>query len=192
MTVDKGMCSQYHVQLPLYSNTHRGCMILTPELKEIIQYLHTKDHYAVFAGFCAFLLTGVEPSFDIDVFVLSADTVKQITEDFIKKGWRIQYTADGMGTVKKNDTTFDIIYSKPAKIFLCNRIQVSFKGYRLFVITPEALFLTKMNQLTSLKRTEEKTKRDRDVIHILRQKIDVEKLRTLLQTVDDSFWTKGV
>lgn len=167
-------------------------MILTPELKEIIQYLHTKDHYAVFAGFCAFLLTGVEPSFDIDIFVLSDNTVRQITEDFLKKGWRKQYTNDFMSTVKKNDTTFDIIYSKTAKIFLSGRIQVSFKGYRLFVITPEALFLTKMNQLASLKRTEEKTKRDRDVIHILRQKIDVEKLKNLLQTVDDSFWTNSI
>ncbi len=169
-------------------------MSITPEMDEVLQYLHGKDTYALFAGFCAFLLTGVEPSPDIDVFVLSGEDVKQITDDFLKKGWRkIRYTTDDifMSTVKKNNTTFDVIFSKTAKIFLSNRIQVSFKGIQLFVIAPEALFITKMNQITSRQRSDEKTKRDREVIHILRKMIDVKTLKKLLQNVDDSFWTKG-
>lgn len=169
-------------------------MSITPEMEEILQYLRNKDNYALFAGFCAFLLTGVEPSPDIDVFVLSGEDVKQITDDFLEKGWRkIRYTTDDifMSTVEKNGTTLDVVFSEPAKIFLSDKIRVFFKGNQLFVITPEALLLTKMNQITSPERSDEKTKRDRAVIHILRKKIDVKNLRRLLLCLEDSFWTKG-
>ena len=170
-------------------------MSITPEMEEILQYLHTKDNYALFAGFAAYLHTGVEPSPDIDVFVSSHTDVKKITEDFIKKGWnQFDFKTNDffMSTVKKNETTFDIIFSEPAqKVLLPCRIVVSFQDNPLYTISAEALLLTKMNQLTSLKRSDEKTKRDREVIHVLREKIDVQKLRKLLQTLEDSFWTKG-
>jgi hypothetical protein len=169
-------------------------MSITPEMEEVLQYLQKKDSYALFAGFAAFLLTGVEPSPDIDVFVVSEKDVNQITDDFLKKGWRkMRYITDDifLSTVEKNNTTFDIIFSKTAKIFLQDRIQIHFKSIRVFVISPEALFLTKMNQVASPERSDEKTKRDREVIHILRKTIDVKALKKLLQNVDYSFWTKG-
>jgi hypothetical protein len=169
-------------------------MSITPEMEEVLQYLQKKDSYALFAGFAAFLLTGVEPSPDIDVFVVSEKDVSQITDDFLKKGWRkIRYITDKifLSTVEKNNTTFDIILSKTAKIFLRDRIQIPFKSIHVFVISPEALFLTKMNQVASPERSDEKTQRDREVINILRKTIDVKALKKLLQNVDDSFWTKG-
>jgi hypothetical protein len=169
-------------------------MSITPEMEEVLQYLQKKDNYALFAGFCAFLLTDVEPSPDIDIFVVSEKDVNQITDDFLKKGWRkIRYITNDifLSTLEKNNTTFDIIFSKTAKIYLRDRIQVPFKNIHVFVISPEALFLTKMNQVASPERSDEKTKRDREVIHILRKTIDVKALKKLLQNVDDSFWTKG-
>ncbi len=165
-------------------------------MQEILDYLQTKEDYALFAGFAAFLHTGVEPSPDIDVFFSSAAAVKASTDDFTTKGWnriRTGYTDDYfMNTVEKNGTTFDIIYSAPAKeVLLPHKVRVRFKGTYLYTISVEALLLTKMNQLTSLERSDYKTKRDREVIHILRQKIDVQELRELLKDVKDSFWVKG-
>lgn len=167
-------------------------MTLTPEMEEILQYLCTKDDYALFAGFAAYLHTGVEPSPDIDVFVSSYNDVKKVTEDFIKKGWTLKRTNDFMSTVEKNGTTFDIIFSENAqKVFLPSKVMVSFQGNPLYTTNVEALLVTKMNQVASPKRSEEKTKRDREVIRVLQKKIDVQKLRKLFQTLEDSFWTEG-
>lgn len=167
-------------------------MSITPEMEEILQYLDGKDNYALFAGFAAFLHTGVEPSPDIDIFVSSLNDLRKITEDFIEKGWMLQCADRFMSTVRKRDTTFDIIFSEPAeKALLPCKVAISFEDKELFSITPEALLLTKMDQITSLERSDEKTKRDRKVIHILRQKIDVKTLKKLLQNLEDSFWTEG-
>jgi hypothetical protein len=169
-------------------------MNITEEMKEILRYLNNKDNYALFAGFAAFLCTGIESSPDIDIFVLSYDDVKKITEDFISSGWdHIQFKTDkiSMSTVKKNKTTFDIIFSQSAKKFFPSRIVVSLDGKKLFCISLEALLLTKLNQLAAIERSEEKTKRDRSVIRVLREKIDVTKLNELLHDLEDSFWTEG-
>lgn len=164
-------------------------------MQEILEYLHTKKNYALFAGFAAFLHTGVEPSPDIDVFVSSIDDVKNITGDFTQKGWtHMQRTTNTyfMDTVEKNNTTFDIIFSKSAKeVFLPRRVKIYFEDKCLYSISVEALFLTKMNQVASQKRSDCKTKRDREVIHILRKKINVQSLREILEDLKDSFWTEG-
>lgn len=170
---------------------HWDLLTITPEMEEIIHYLHNKDNYALFAGFAAFLLTGIEPSFDVDIFVSSCNDVKKIVNDFVKKRWTLQYSTDFMSTFEKNNTTFDIIFSETAKkAFLPGKVQVYVEGSSLYIISPEALLLTKLNQVFSLQRSAEKTKRDRKVIHILRQRIDVRELRMILQNIDDTFWTE--
>jgi hypothetical protein len=169
-------------------------MNITEEMKEILQYLSNKDNYALFAGFAAFLCTGIESSADIDILVSSYGDIKKITEDFISSGWdHIQFRTDkiSMSTVKKNKTTFDIIFSQFARKLFPSRIVVSFDGKKLFCISLEALLLTKLNQLAAIERSEEKTRRDRLVIRVLRKKIDVRKMRELLQNLEDSFWTEG-
>ena len=167
-------------------------MVVTSEMEEILLYLHSKDGYALFAGFAAFLHGGVEPSMDIDIFVSSPHDVKEITEDFIRKGWTLSNSQDFFNTVEKNNTTFDIIYSELAKkAFLPCALVIPYKDLYLSVITAEALFLTKMAQVSFLQRSPEKTARDRKIIHILRQKIDCKKVKELLLNMDDSFWIKG-
>ena len=167
-------------------------MDITSEMEEILHYLHRKDDYALFAGFAAYLHTGVEPSPDIDIFVSSLSNVKEITEDFIKKGWTVLHSHDFFSTLEKNGTTFDIFFSKIAeRAFLPCSIVIPYKDLSLSVISAEALFITKMAQVASLERSAEKTARDRRVIHILRQKIDGKKVKELFQNIDDSFWTEG-
>ena len=170
-------------------------MTLTSEMQEILEYLHTKKNYALFAGFAAFLHTGVEPSPDIDVFVSSVDDVKDIADDFTQKGWTpIQHTTNTyfMDTVEKNNTTFDILFSKSAKeVFFPQRVKIYFEDKCLYSISVEALLLTKMNQVASRERSDCKTKRDREVIHMLRKKINVQNLREMLEDLEDSFWTEG-
>ena len=167
-------------------------MDITSEMGEILRYLHKKDDYALFAGFTAYLHTGAEPSPDIDIFVSSLNDVKEITEDFISKGWIVLHLCDSFSTLEKNGATFDIIFSKTAeRAFLPCAIKVPFKDLSLSVISAEALFLTKMAQVASLERSPEKTARDRRVIHILRQKIDGKKVKELFQNIDDSFCIEG-
>ena len=61
----------------------------------------------------------------------------------------------------------------------------------LIVISPEALFITKMNsQIASPNRTEEKRKKDSEVINELRKKIDIEKLKELVSKLKPEFWTE--
>jgi hypothetical protein len=170
-------------------------MPITAEMEETLSYLSGKEDYALFAGFAAFLYTGVEPSPDIDILVDQPESVRKIIGDFIQKGWeKTRYFGEQfvMGTVKSGDTTLDICFSQPGRtIFFPQRVTVYYKGAPLLVITPEALLLTKMNQLTSPERTDAKTARDRQVIEILREKIDVSRLRELVNSLEDTFWTKG-
>ncbi|MBU7017107.1 MAG: hypothetical protein HXS44_06325 [Theionarchaea archaeon] len=167
-------------------------MVITSEMEEILFYLHRKDNYALFAGFAAFLHGGVEPSMDLDIFVSSPHDVKEITEDFIKKGWTLSNSHNFFSTVEKNNTTFDIIYSESAKkAFLPCALVIPYKDLLLSVISAEALFLTKMAQVSALQRSPEKTARDRKIIYILRQRIDSKKVKELLLNMDDSLWIEG-
>lgn len=169
-------------------------MTFTPEMQEIIDYLQDKDNYACFGGLAAFLYTGIECSADIDVFVDSIENVKAIAKDFIDKGWKeIARKTDRdyyiIITVEKNNTTFDIYYSKlSSECFLPDKVELEQDGKKAWAINAEALLLTKINQLTSLKRTEEKTLRDRKVIHLLREKIEPQKVKDLLQKIPYVFW----
>ncbi|MEM4271869.1 MAG: DUF6036 family nucleotidyltransferase [Candidatus Pacearchaeota archaeon] len=172
-------------------------MKLAKEMKEILDFINNRKDCVIFAGFAAYLQTGVRASKDIDVFVPSMDAVKKIAKYFSDKGWKQTGLKTDKklfmaSTLKKRNVTFDVIFSKSAKeILMPLRIKIQFNKYTLYSISPESLFLTKMSQLTSPKRTDNKTKRDRQVIARLRKKINLAKLRKLLQKMKDVFWTQG-
>ena len=66
------------------------------EMKEIIEYLNTRDSYVIFAGFAAYLQAGLDSSDDIDIFV-APEEISKIAEEFEKKGWTIAKTAERDG-----------------------------------------------------------------------------------------------
>lgn len=165
-------------------------------MQEILDYLHDKENYALFAGFAAFIHTGIEPSPDIDIFVHSREDIETIIEDFTQNGWKnIKYEKSVLftsATLEKNSTTFDLIFSASSREpLLSSKVKVQFQERNLYTISCEALLLTKMAQITSFDRSPQKTERDRKVIHILRKKIKVETVRELLQNLSDTFWTEG-
>jgi len=95
-------------------------------------------------------------------------------------------------TLEKNKTTLDICFSEKCKeLFLPEKVIIKFEDKTLYAINPEALFFTKLNQLTYQDRTENKTKRDREVISILRKKINVNKLKKLIEKTSEDFWITG-
>ena len=63
-------------------------MNLTSEMNELIKFLSKRDDYVIFAGFGAFLHTGVECSKDIDIFVSSFESVKKIAKLLKEKNWK--------------------------------------------------------------------------------------------------------
>lgn len=169
-------------------------MVFNKEMQEIVTFLAKQKKYAIFAGFAAYLHTGIEPSADIDVFMSQKDVVRT-AKTFVKKGWteikrRLSQEVIVI-TVVKNNTTFDIITVPQKSPYFKTRVTCAFRGKKLQVISSEALLITKMNQLTWESRTDVKTKRDRKVIALLRKKINVKKMRALLPHLSDHFWTKG-
>ncbi len=171
--------------------------MITKEMRELMGYLARIDGYVIFAGFAGFLQTGVEASEDIDIFTKSIADIAPIAEDFVSKGWKLtREENDGdrwaMKTVEKNGTTFDICCNTNASRVLVPRaVEVEFEGYKLKVLSPESLLVSKMAQLTGLHRSPEKTLRDRKVLEIIRKRVDPEEARKLTNEMSDEFWTKG-
>jgi len=172
-------------------------MVLTDEMMKILEYLNYKEDYAIFAGFAAYVHTTIESSADIDILVKSIKEVNTISKYFACNGWKkIKTKTDNsswmISTLDKNNTTFDIIFSKSAeKIILPKKVKLSFKGKQLYFISKEALFLSKLIWLASENRTEEKIKRDRKVVNILRKDLNLNNLRKLMAEMEDPFWTNG-
>ena len=168
--------------------------MITQEMREILEFLSPRNDYLIFAGY---LLTKVEPSADVDIFVPSKETVMSITEELSTKGWTKfkERGIDGTfysNSLEKNNTTFDIIFSSPAlEVLMPRKVKTEFEGKEYFTLSKEGIFLTKMNILTNPKRTENKTKRDREVINILREQVDLDKVRELVISLKDSFWRSG-
>lgn len=172
-------------------------MVFTKEMSDIVDYLSERKDYVIYAGFAAYLQAGVESSADVDVFVSSMDDVKHISADFFDKGWKKKAAHTDkkhylVCSVEKGKTTFDICFSRnAAAVLLPQKVRMNFRGKSLYVLSPEALFLTKMNQLSRIDRSDVKTERDRRVIAVLRKKIVVRKLKSFVQSTKDMFWLKG-
>lgn len=167
-------------------------MAITPEMQEILNLLEKRNDYIIFAGFAGYLHTGVETSADIDVFV----PIKEV--DNISKQLRWTETKRTTSqnakiiTLEKNKTTFDVIgINKGTEPYFETKVEHDFNGKKLWIMSKEALLLSKMNQVTAEDRTEAKTSRDRKVIAILRSKIDLKKIRELATKLSDEFWQKG-
>lgn len=171
--------------------------MITKEMKEAIEYLSDKDNYMVFAGFATFLQTGIECSNDIDIYLESKEDLDRISQDFISSGWKkAKESTDNKYywhiCLKKNDTTLDLVYAV-STADTCKPFKQKFKrnGIELYTISTETLFLEKLNQVSGLHRTPEKTKRDREAIAILRKMIDINKIQKLVPELKDIFWREG-
>src|SRR3989338_593967 len=139
-------------------------MVLSKELSELLEFLSKRKDYAIFSGFGAFLHTGVKASADIDIFVPSFKIVNEITKLLVSKGWKkILRKTDKkyylLSTLKKNNMSLDIVYSVTSKTALYPmKEKLKYFGWNLSVLSKEAMFITKLNQLTQLNRKEEKYK----------------------------------
>ncbi len=172
-------------------------MKLNKEMSELLNFLSKRNNYAIFAGFAAFLHTGIHSSPDIDIFMPSIKSIKEITNLLKKQNWnQTKQETDNkyyyVASLKKKGTTLDAVYSITSKKSLYStKEKIKFKKYNLNVLSKEAMLITKINQLTYLFRKKEKQKRDRQVISILRKKINIKKLRNLLKNLHEVFWTHG-
>jgi len=172
-------------------------MALVKEIREILSFLESRKDYVIFAGFAAYIYTGIKASKDIDIFVNSfsnVDVYCEILKDF---GWNeIKRIKDDkkryhVCTLIKNGTTFDICYSLSSKkVFVQFGVKKKFENFNLRLISLEGLYLTKVSQITFL-RPEIKTKRDREVINILRERISVSRLKKMIFLLPEIFWKEG-
>jgi hypothetical protein len=152
--------------------------MITKEMKEAIEYLSNKDNY-------------------IDIYTKSKEDMDKISEDLKRLGWKQGKTRTDSkyfwyACFEKNTTTVDLIYTV-SEAEVCFPLRQKFKrdGIELYTISTETLFLEKLNQVSDLHRTPEKTRRDRKAIVILRKMIDINKIQKLVPKLKDLFWREG-
>lgn len=167
------------------------------EIKEILQYLSNRKDYVIWAGFAQHAHLGLKCSPDIDIFTDSLETAKQISSDFQQKGWEIApkpFEIPGYWDKLKNkETTFDIVCSQTAtELFFKDKVEIEVESYNLNFISKEVLFLTKLGQYRTKVRTDEKRKRDLEVINRLSGAIDVDKVKELALKLPESYWRTGL
>jgi len=171
--------------------------MITNEMKEAILYLSDKENYMVFAGFATYLQTGIESSADIDIYLKSKEDFDGMVEELVSQGWKkVKEGTDNThywhACLEKNGSTLDLVYSK-STAEVCFPLKQKFErdGIELYALSTELLFLEKLNQLSSIKRTEKKTERDREAVSILRKMLDLDKLRAILPQLKDIYWREG-
>ncbi|MAG78361.1 hypothetical protein CL616_03285 [archaeon] len=164
-------------------------------INEILAYLTQRNDYIIWAGYAQFAHLGIKPSPDVDIYVKSEDSLKEISKDFVEKGWKVIHQPKAISALwdklEKNGVTFDIMYSEPASIFFEDRVLLKINENEVLCISKEALFLTKMGALTSKGRVEDKRKRDLNAILQLREIIDPEKVKEIVKRLPDSYWKIG-
>jgi hypothetical protein len=172
-------------------------MVFTNEMQEILSFLDKQKNYAIFAGFASELHTGIESSPDIDVFLPSKKAIEHIELEFTKNSWKKTDEESGKEdykfvTLEKDKTTFDLCTSQYVReIVIPNKEEVKYKNFKLKVISKEQLFIDRLNSASDEKRGEFKLARDRKVIKILRNKIEIKKLKNLFNSLPDAVWTYG-
>lgn len=155
------------------------------EIQEILELLEKEEDYAIYAGFAGHILLETECSQDIDILVESREKAEEIKN---RLGWKEKESR--YMRLSKEKMELDIVWTENP-IFIDTAKEQEYAGKRLRVITPEALFLTKMNnQIASPNRTDEKRERDSKVINQLRKRIDVEKLKEMILKLKPEFWTE--
>ena len=157
-------------------------------MEEILELLSKRDDYCIFAGFAAKILVNTKVSADIDILMLT--NREELVKELESKGWKKEVITEKVTRLQKEDEEIDVCLAEISVLFN-SRQKVKYKEWEIFVLSPEALFITKMNnQLTKPDRTPDKITRDRETIKKLREKIDPKKLRELLAELPDDFWTK--
>jgi len=170
---------------------------MNEEIKEILKYLEGRNDYAIWAGFCVFAHLGIKYSPDVDIYTDSKQTKRKISAEFQKREWKnIPHKQVGYDwnwdKLKKNETTFDIIYTPASsKLLLPDAVEIEVYGYKLRFLSKEALFLTKLGQLSWLDRKENKRKRDIETVNRLRNSVDPKKLSRLASNLPPSYWLAG-
>ena len=163
--------------------------------EEILNYLSKNNNYVIWAGYAQFGHLGLKPSPDIDIYVDSEESLRQISSDFEQNGWKVTHQPKAIPALwdklEKNGMTLDIVFSEPALVFFEYRVKIVIKEEEVFCISKEALFLTKLGVLTSKGRTEDKRKRDLSAILLLRDLIDPKKVREIVQKLPDYYWKRG-
>lgn len=170
---------------------------MNQEIKEILEYLKTRQDYVIWAGFCVFAHLGIEYSPDVDIYTDSKKTKKKISAEFQKRKWKsIPHKEVGYGwdwdQLKKNKTTFDIIYTPASsRLLLPDTVEIEVYGCKLRFLSKEGLFLTKLGQLSWLGRKRDKRRRDIEIVNSLRNSIDPKKLNKLASNLPSSYWLAG-
>lgn len=176
----------------MFKNMKKECV-------EILQYLESrKGDYVVWGGFAQFAYFGLEASPDIDIYVSTKEVLEMICSDFLRKGWSIKgklILKNGQIRIfklEKGGFTFDVIYSRLAsELFFNDAVEMEVYGYTNMFVSKEALFLTKLGQLTAINRSENKRKRDLETIIRLREHVDARKVRNLASKLPASYWKTG-
>jgi hypothetical protein len=173
-------------------------MTLSAPMEEILTYLSGQTGYAIFAGLAARIHVGTPCSPDVDVFFDTLERVDQVIRDMADRGWS---AAKSMGeeevwtvsTLEKGGTSFDICWSQNASdVLIPEAVSIEFSSYVLSVVSLEALFLTKLLQLSLPNRSPGKTARDRATIEGLRSRIRPDQLRRLASSLRDEVWQRGM
>lgn len=167
------------------------------DLVEILEFLAGREDYVIFAGFAAFLHTGVPASPDIDVFLNQLPSTEAVLGHFITRGWKRHRREGKSGewevvTALRGRTTFDICWSLNASsVLVPDATTMLFQGLSLRVISREAMFLTRLVSLSSPGRTSAKSRRDRRVLAALRPLVVPDRVADLAARMAGSFWISG-
>jgi hypothetical protein len=162
-----------------------------PFLRAAVEFLAARDDYVLFGGFAGYLQTNVRCSNDLDVLVRTREALSLFHHHFRRTGWRTKGERADVITLEAGLMTLDLChYERLVGPLMGTRVERTFLGFPLLVLSPEALFVTKLNHLT-LDLEEERTGRDREVIRAVRPEMDARKLRALLEAMGDPFWIEG-
>lgn len=82
-----------------------------------------------------------------------------------------------------------ILYTPNLPLNCFSKIEVY--GYRVCFDSKEALFLTKLGQLNTANRADNKRKRDLETIIRLREQNNAKKTNDLASKLPDSYWKMG-
>lgn len=165
------------------------------EINEVLKYLSCQNDYLIWAGVAQYAYTGIPHSPDLDIFVKEPEQIRKIADDVMQLGWEVFHEKNEYVkscSLKKNEATFDIVYTEySAKILFQKPVTKALYSYNVNFIAPEALFLTKMGQITWPERSEAKKARDSKCINTLRETLDLVALSQLLSVIPVHFWKKG-
>lgn len=171
--------------------------LYTKEILEILEFLsQTSIEYAIFAGFASHLLVGVETSLDVDILCRKKEDCIEIGKIFELNSWIVSCKSDSEErfnlVLTKNGSDFDLVFTPhSARHFVGKFIRVQTAGSHIVkVLSPEALFLVKISQLTG-DRSVDKIIRDVEVLKRLRTKMDTIKIQELVSSLDNDYWIQG-